>query len=220
MPQKNRTACKRRKCQRSRSQKRRRNNNRRTRTIRGGFSPIRKTAESISEWKTKRRTAAAAAESRRTLGTESYEPARWYSSPVRALKEWKNNRVVPTGQSTAVDIVQQIQDIRFMPPAQQQLAMARLKEYVGNSERRINQKYADSNARFGVAASDLENALSRNEFAWNSLATLPHANSNEVNELITEATLGTMAPAGKTQIYRPPPPNTRPNVKVKIATGN
>jgi len=36
MPKKNRTACKRQKCQRSRSQRRRRNNNRRTRTIRGG----------------------------------------------------------------------------------------------------------------------------------------------------------------------------------------
>ena len=39
MPKKNKTACKRRKCQRSRSQRRRRNNNRRTRTIRRGGWP-------------------------------------------------------------------------------------------------------------------------------------------------------------------------------------
>ena len=39
MPKKNKTACKRRKCQRSRSQRRRQNNNRRTRTIRGGGLP-------------------------------------------------------------------------------------------------------------------------------------------------------------------------------------
>lgn len=209
MPKKNRTACKRQKCQRSRSQRRRRNNNRRTRTIRGGVSPLRK----LSEWNTKRQ---AAAESRRAVGTKTYEPARWYSSPVRALKEWKNNRVVPTGQSAA-DIVQQAQNIRFMPAAQQQPAMARLNRYVDNTEHWINQKHADSIARFGATASNLENALSENERAWKPLATLPHANSNEVNDLITRATLDAMTPAGKTQIYRPPPPNTRPNVKVKKA---
>jgi hypothetical protein len=43
MPKKNKTACKRRKCQRSRSQRRQRNNNRRTRTIRRGGWSWRKT---------------------------------------------------------------------------------------------------------------------------------------------------------------------------------
>jgi hypothetical protein len=91
MPKQNKTACKRRKCQRSRSQGRRRNNNRRTRTIRGGrLSPFRK----FSEWNTARRTNA---EARRAVGTETYQPARWYS-PVRMLRERNNNRVVPESQ--------------------------------------------------------------------------------------------------------------------------
>jgi len=87
MPKKNKTACKRQKCQRSRIQGRRRNNNRRTRTIRGGISPFR-------NWNTTRRAAAA---SRRAVGTETYQRARW-NSPVRMWHERNMNIVVPDSQ--------------------------------------------------------------------------------------------------------------------------
>ena len=48
MPKKNKTACRRRKCQRSRSQRRRQNNNRRTRTIRGPLSAAKKAYKKLS----------------------------------------------------------------------------------------------------------------------------------------------------------------------------
>lgn len=88
MPRKNKTACKRRKCQRGRSQRRRRNNNRRTRTIRGGFSPFRTPLQRFSEWNATRRTNAEA----RRLPGPTHQPARWYS-PVRMWQE--RNRVAP-----------------------------------------------------------------------------------------------------------------------------
>lgn len=93
MPKKNKTACKRRKCQRSRSQRRRQNNNRRTRTIRGGISPFRTPFRKLSEWNTTRLTNAAA----RRLPGPTHQPARW-CSPVRMWQERNNNRVVPDSQ--------------------------------------------------------------------------------------------------------------------------
>ncbi len=54
---------------------------------------MRKIRENFSEWKTTRRKAA---ESRRAVGTKTYQRARW-NSPVRMWHERNMNRVVPTG---------------------------------------------------------------------------------------------------------------------------
>ena len=199
MPKKNKTVCKRRKCQRSRRQRRRQNNNRRTRTIRGGISPFRK----FSEWNTTRRTNAAA----RRLPGPTHQPARWYS-PVRMWQERNKNRVVPvpTTQTSFADLVQRAQNLRYMTPAQQQAAMAEMNTGIGNAERAINSGYDTSNAGFGAAARNLENRLAANENAWRQTPlNIPDAHSDEVNGVIAqqaqilahEGRLKDMARAGK-----------------------
>ena len=90
MPRKNKTACKRRKCQ---SQRRRRNNNRQNRTIRGGvWSPLRSPLQKLSKWNETRRTNALAR--RDITNANTYERATLWS-PLRMFQEWKTNRVAP-----------------------------------------------------------------------------------------------------------------------------
>ena len=89
MPKQNKTACKRRKCQRRCSQnQKRKNNNRRTRTIRGGFSPLQR----FSEWNATRR---ADAEARRSITSTDYRRAT-IRSPIRMWREsrWRNRNTV------------------------------------------------------------------------------------------------------------------------------
>ena len=92
MPKQNKTACKRRKCQRRCSQnQKRKNNNRRIGDIRGGFSPLQR----FSEWNATRR---ADAEARRSITSTNYRRAT-IRSPIRMWREWRQRN----GNTVAVE---------------------------------------------------------------------------------------------------------------------
>jgi hypothetical protein len=213
MPPKNRTACKRRKCQRSRSHRRRNNNNnnnnnnRRTRSIRGGGLRSR-----VNEWRQARADRAAVAETASQTRRANNEPAKFRISPLR----WARNFF--TRRPSTVDRIAQA--VHNVSGAQ---TMEAREGAIRDLSNQVHEYTGDASRKFDNQHDALENVAGNTELAYGFGTTSQATNAQEVDDLMSQASQALAEKIAKLPApskRKPPPPSPprgpRPNAKEQV----